>query len=103
MGLVYLRQYQVFDLVPDERLAEPNPQAWEDLSERLIKKGYDVLKSETTINGVPSSVMVGEVRPDSARNSLKEDFYDIAEEAGLRFRSGTAYTMALKLSEKNFP
>lgn len=64
------------------------PQAGRTLRQELAQKGYVVLESNDSLSGVARSVIVGgDIRMDH-----KQDFYELAQRLGLKYRSGAYYT-----------
>ena len=71
-----------------ERRNRDFPKAGKVLQEGLLAKGYEVLISNELQAGVPLSVLVtGEFGKD-----IKGDFYGLAEDLNLLYRSGPYYT-----------
>ena len=56
----------------------------------VAQMGYEVLQGSEALNGVPTTVIIG----GESRRNPKDDFYRLAEELGLRFRSGDYFRSA---------
>ena len=83
--------YQRFDLDKDAAMdisGADLAQAGTTLREELTAKGYHFLSSNTDLNGVPESVILG----GDLGMAHKEDFYRVAQRLRLPYHSGLFYT-----------
>ncbi|MBI2208664.1 hypothetical protein HYU50_04160 [Candidatus Woesearchaeota archaeon] len=72
-----------------EELSRLNlPQARKTLRQELAQKGYDVLESNNSFNGVATGVIVG----GDFRMNHNQDFYELAGRLRLKYRPGDFYT-----------
>ena len=68
------------------------PQAWRILKQGLLYKGYRVLESNDAYYGVPISIIIG----SKIDKNHKQDFYGLADELRLPFKSEAFYIEASK-------
>ncbi len=71
------------------KLTELNfPKATETLRQKLLEKGYEVLESNDVYCGLHGSIILG---GELGKMNHKEDFYELAAEFNLPYRSGHSY------------
>lgn len=77
-----------FDKLSPEEKAKINlPEAAKTLRKEMLRKGYSVLESQTMYGGIPQTIIVG----GEHGMGHKEDFYNLTERLGLKFKSGDYY------------
>ncbi len=82
--------FQEFHLLTDEKVEEGWRKKGEELTKKLIEKGYVILVSGECFCGVPASIIIG-AETDPELPSIKQDFSDITEKLDLPFSSGPWY------------